>query len=194
MSGDELGTAVCAIDVEAVTRLLTGGHDPNAARAPGGEDAFQPDRPLKMVMFRLSDSMLGDAERAQLAAIARILLAHGADPAPAMAIAEYRYGAYQGKDDAATWAAWHVVAAAASPYAVAERAVIKLQSTREVILAKAGKRPSSAAARAARSGQTVLSSTKLCAPHATDRGRVLPQDPRHRMRSQYQQDQPTVRD
>ena len=145
MSGDELGTAVCAIDVEAVTRLLTGGHDPNAARAPGGEDAFQPDRPLKMVMFRLSDSMLGDAERAQLAAIARILLAHGADPAPAMAIAEYRYGAYQGKDDAATWAAWHVVAAAASPYAVAERAVIKLQSTREVILAKAGKRPSSAA-------------------------------------------------
>jgi hypothetical protein len=146
MGGDELCTAVSAIDVAAVTSLLAVGHDPNAVRAPGGEDTFAPDRPLKMVMFRLSDCMLGDAERAQLAAIARLLLAHGADPAPAMAIAENRYGAYQGKEDgAATWAAWHVVAAAASPYAVAERAVIKLQSTREVILAKAGKRPSSAA-------------------------------------------------
>ena len=38
-----------------VLGLLSAGADPNAVRAPGGEEDFQPDTPLKMAMFRLSD-------------------------------------------------------------------------------------------------------------------------------------------
>jgi hypothetical protein len=117
-SGDDMSEAVAAIDVPLVEALLAAGGDPNAVRAPGGEEPYQPDRPLKMVMFRLSDCMVGPDDRAKLARIARALLDHGADPGPAMEIAEARYGEYPWPDgvdgNRVVWEAWSIVAAAAA--------------------------------------------------------------------------------
>ena len=45
-------------------------------------------------MFRLSDCMLEEEAPSQFAEIAKTLLDHGADPEPAMQIAEERYGPY----------------------------------------------------------------------------------------------------
>ena len=111
--GSELTDAVAVMDLAAVQALLQAGADPNAVRAPGGEETHQPDRPLKMVMFRLSDALLSSDDRSVLATIAAVLLDHGADPGPAMEVAQSRYGEYPGPDDEDTWEAWHVVAAAA---------------------------------------------------------------------------------
>ena len=108
--GTELTEAVSSLDLPRVDALLAAGADPNAVRAPGGEESFQPDSPLKMVMFRLSDCLLDDRARHTLAKIAAALLGHGADPAPAMALACARYGDYPGPGHAETW---DLVAAAA---------------------------------------------------------------------------------
>ena len=120
MNGTALCEAVSNIDLARVTQLLDSGHCANGVRDPGGEEDFQPDRPLKMVMFRLSDC-LSDAgccsslpeQRATLAEIAKVLLRHGADPTPAMNIAERRYGKYSKEENEQTWKAWSVVAEAA---------------------------------------------------------------------------------
>lgn len=107
-----LTDAVAEIDLERVQRLLSAGSDPNAVRDPGGEESHQPDRPLKMVMFRLSDALLSADDLAMLAKIAAALLDAGAEPGPAMQLAETRYGQYPGADDRDAWEAWHLVAAA----------------------------------------------------------------------------------
>ena len=80
---------------------------------------------MKMVMFRLSDCLSGAGccsslpeQRATLAEIAKVLLHHGADPTPAMNIAERRYGKYS--KDEQTWKAWSVVAEAAEAAKAAE--------------------------------------------------------------------------
>jgi hypothetical protein len=44
------------------------------------------------------------------------LLDAGAEPGPAMDIAQSRYGQYPGPDDPHTWEAWHLVAAAATTH------------------------------------------------------------------------------
>ena len=111
-NGSALTDAVAKIDIERVHQLLSAGSDPNAIRDPGGEEFYQPDRPLKMVMFRLSDCLLSDEDVAVLAKIAAALLDAGADPGPAMQIAEWRYGPYPGADKPDMWEAWHLVAAA----------------------------------------------------------------------------------
>jgi tetratricopeptide (TPR) repeat protein len=110
---DRLSEAVSALNLEGVHTLLSEGVDPNSIRSPGGEASCQPDQPLKMVMFRLSDCVLEQVGRDQLALIATLLLEHGADPVPALNIAEKRYGPYKGAGDEDTWEAWHVIAAAA---------------------------------------------------------------------------------
>ena len=97
----DLVDAVSRLDLAGVNALLAErGRDPNAARSLRCEEAYQPDTPLKMVVFRLSDDRMTDDGRAALGAIARALLARGADPAPAMALAEDRYGPYPGADAA----------------------------------------------------------------------------------------------
>lgn len=113
---DSLTDAVAAIDLDRVKQLLSAGSDPNAVRGPGGEESHQPDRPLKMVMFRLSDALLSADDFAVLAEIAAALLDAGAEPGPAMDIAQSRYGQYPGPDDPHTWEAWHLVAAAATTH------------------------------------------------------------------------------
>ena len=85
---------------------------PNSLRPPGNEDAFQPDRPLKMVMFCLSDCLLNEEDLDNFTKIATLLLEYGADPFEAMEIAEWRYGKYPG-EEADVWEAWHIVARAA---------------------------------------------------------------------------------
>jgi hypothetical protein len=54
----------------------------------------QPTTPLKLVVFRISDCMLGDAELRRFRAVAEVLIAAGADRAPAVAHAEGRYGEF----------------------------------------------------------------------------------------------------
>ena len=109
--GTALCAAVSAIDLERVVTLLGRGHNANGVRAPGNEESHQPDRPLKMVMFRLSDCFLTAEQEVALAEIATILLRYGADPQPAMEIAEFRYGPYS--KDGNPWKAWDIVATAA---------------------------------------------------------------------------------
>lgn len=115
LGGDELTKAVELIDVEGVEALLAAGADPNAVRGAGGEESYQPDRPLKMAMFRLSDCMLTEDHLSSLAQITRMLLVHGADPCPAMEIAESRYGEFPTGDAANdVYEAWKVVAQVAA--------------------------------------------------------------------------------
>ena len=57
---------------------------------------------------------LKEEARGALAEIAKKLVDHGADPVPALQIAESRCGPYRGADDEDTWEAWHIVAAAAA--------------------------------------------------------------------------------
>ena len=112
MNGTALCEAVSNIDLARVTALLGTGHCANGVRDPGGENEAQPDRPLKMVLFRMSDCLLGEEQLATLAEIARVLLTHGADPKPAAELAEQRYGKYSKEDE--KWKAWSVVVVAAA--------------------------------------------------------------------------------
>jgi len=97
IENEKLLDAVAARDVNAVQGYLERGADPNYTikiEMEGTDDAHQPTMPLKMVMFCMSDCNLEDSHLEQLADIARLLLQYGADPAPAMYIAESRYGKY----------------------------------------------------------------------------------------------------
>lgn len=91
--------AVSRFDVPEVQNLLNRGADVNyhGPLPEGGvqDDRIQPTTPLKMVMFRISDCMLSEADLGRFGEIAQILIRHGADTAPAMEIAEARYGTYQ---------------------------------------------------------------------------------------------------
>ena len=92
----ELCDAVARLDVEQVKQLLALGHDPNGVRRlwwdDENDDELQPSRPLKMVVFRLSDCTHTEIENDALAQIARALLDAGADPHNALQLAEARYG------------------------------------------------------------------------------------------------------
>jgi hypothetical protein len=63
-------------------------------------------------MFCASDNLLEDDDLRELAAIAHLLLQHGADPRPAMEIAEHRYGKYNPQAEGSFMEIWHVIASA----------------------------------------------------------------------------------
>ncbi len=113
----ELMEAVERLDVAAVQSALARGADANWRRsAEESDEDNQPTTPLRMVMFRLSDCGLSDEERGIFGDIARILLAAGADPVSAAAIAEARYGQYdaqQQQPPTPFQAVWTIVAQAA---------------------------------------------------------------------------------
>ncbi|MNC97970.1 hypothetical protein D3C83_158010 [compost metagenome] len=68
-----------------------------------------------MVMFCISDNLLEDDDLKQFAEIAKLLLRYGADPKPAMQIAEERYGKYgPGFADSPFMDVWSIVANAIS--------------------------------------------------------------------------------
>ena len=96
MLQDELMDAASAFDVAAVRRCLERGADPNSGSgSDDASDPAQPTTPLKMVVFRISDNLLEDADLAKFELIAALLLEYGADPKAAMALAETRYGPYE---------------------------------------------------------------------------------------------------
>jgi hypothetical protein len=91
---EALMKAVEEHDVVGVKNCLAGGADPNYARTWGEDDTHQPTTPLRMVVFRISDNLLEDADLKLFAEIANLLLHYGADPKPAIQLAELRYGKY----------------------------------------------------------------------------------------------------
>lgn len=92
----KLTLAVAYIDPTAVMDFLEQGGDPNYVREGDEpeETEYQPTTPLKLVMFRISDCMLEDSDLDDYAQIAKMLLMAGADPRPAIKLAEIRYGCY----------------------------------------------------------------------------------------------------
>lgn len=112
---EQLMEAVKYHRVAEVERLLEQGADPDydsyAGRSAAERDG-QPYTPLRIVMFCISDSLLEDEHLAQHAETAKLLLKYGADPKPAMELAEQRYGKYDPQRHSPFMLAWHVVAAA----------------------------------------------------------------------------------
>lgn len=111
---NELMEAVTFHKVQRVKELLELGADPNYCLHPDEEEPdgiIQPTTPLRMVMFRISDNMLSDDDLIEFAAVARLLLRYGADPRPALQIAEARYGLYDPNAAHTPWMnVWHIVA------------------------------------------------------------------------------------
>ncbi len=115
MSVARLHDAVGRIDVEQVDKLILEGVDPNGVcqlrerRSESASfscvpiwnhdrsifpnlDEHSPNTALKLVVFRISDCMLGDKNLDQLAHIAKLLITAGADQSEAIAYAKSRYG------------------------------------------------------------------------------------------------------
>ena len=93
----ELRIAIEQNDVDAVQKCLQLGADPNYFTdfsEFGTDNTGQPTTPLSLVVFCISNSFLQDDDLKQFAEIAKLLLKHGADPKPAMELAEFRYGKY----------------------------------------------------------------------------------------------------
>lgn len=106
--------AVTACRLDKVKSFLKEGADPNYRRFKDEEEPnglIQPTTPLRLVMFRISDCLLDDNELKTFAEIAKILLKYGADPGPAMEIAEARYGKYNPDiENNAFTNVWHIIA------------------------------------------------------------------------------------
>ncbi len=87
--------AVASCDPKRVSQCLKDGADPNYHEAADDQREnpdWQPSTPLRMVVFRLSDCLLKSDDLDSLRVIAKMLLKSGADPKPAMQLAELRYG------------------------------------------------------------------------------------------------------
>ena len=117
---NELVEAVSQCDLQGVDNALLAGADPNYQWTVDGEPGAgpaQPTSPLALLMFRISDSLLNDADLRACAKIADVLLHHGANPDPALRLAESRYGPYDASATGAFAEVWHVVARAKEPSA-----------------------------------------------------------------------------
>jgi len=62
-------------------------------------DPAQPDKPLKLCIFRLSDCLLTDEESGNIIKIAKLLISKGANIAGAKYLYELRYGKINNPDD-----------------------------------------------------------------------------------------------
>jgi hypothetical protein len=111
---EKLMSAIELHDLAGVKACLGEGADANYDR---GENAVESDgvvlpaTPLCLVMFCISDCLLEDADLREFGEIARVLLAHGGDPRPALELAEERYGRYDPEaEGSAFMEVWGVVA------------------------------------------------------------------------------------
>jgi hypothetical protein len=86
--------AIEEYDVKTVKDCLVRGANPNFVQPWDGDVTYQPNTPLRMVVFRISDNLLEDMELELFAEIATLLIQYGADPKPAIQLAELRYGKY----------------------------------------------------------------------------------------------------
>jgi ankyrin repeat protein len=94
---EQLMHAIANYQAGVVQELLEKGADPNFYYdLPEYRESpqHQPTTPLRLVVFRISDSLLEDSELEKFSEIAKLLLMAGADPKPAMELAEIRYGKY----------------------------------------------------------------------------------------------------
>ena len=109
-------SAIESCDVKAVRFYLLQGADPNYSRFKDEDEPhgyLQPTTPLRLVMFCISDAMVDENQIKQFGEIAKLLLEFGADPAPAMQIAESRYGKYNpDAEDSPFMNVWSLVARA----------------------------------------------------------------------------------
>lgn len=110
---EALMEAVSFHNVKAVQAWLEKGADPNYIKVYETEyPQNQPTTPLRMVMFCISDNLLEEDDLKQFAEVATLLLQHGADPEPAMQLAEIRYGKYDTYPENGFMNVWHIVAKA----------------------------------------------------------------------------------
>ena len=86
-------------DVLGVRDCLAKGADPNYTISWGNDDTHQPTTPLRMVVFRISDSFLVDDDLKEFSEIAKLLLQYGAEPTPAQLLAQLRYGKFDPTTD-----------------------------------------------------------------------------------------------
>jgi hypothetical protein len=109
---EDLINAIESNNVQAVRDCLEKGADPNYTRHwDESEAAGQPTTPLRLVMFCISDALLEDIHLKNFAEIATLLLSYGADPKPAMEIAEHRYGKYDPANESGPFMdVWHIIA------------------------------------------------------------------------------------
>jgi hypothetical protein len=94
---DQLMNAISAVDLSGVRSALERGANVNFCLSRDEDEpdgSIQPTTPLRLVVFRISDCCLSDEELVRFAEIARVLLAAGGDPLPAVILAESRYGPY----------------------------------------------------------------------------------------------------
>lgn len=108
--------AIAMHNVAEVKKFIDMGADVNYD-APLDESmdqlVYQPTTPLKLVMFCISDAMLDDDGLKEFMEIAKLLVNYGADPKPAMALAEQRYGKFDPKAEGSLFmAVWRIVAKA----------------------------------------------------------------------------------
>lgn len=106
--------AVENFNTRLVKTCLENGADPNY-RSEDHEETrphsdLQPNTPLKMVVFRISDSLLMEEDLRHFSVIAELLLEYGADPEPALQMAEKRYGKYDTElSDSPLMSVYHVI-------------------------------------------------------------------------------------
>lgn len=113
---EDLMKAIEAHNYPAVIHCLDAGADPNYTRIfeeTESNATHQPTTPLRLVMFCISDNLLSDQGLLEFAKITKLLLQKGADPKPAMQIAEARYGKYNPQAEQDTFMEiWRMVAEA----------------------------------------------------------------------------------
>jgi|GEM_PF-4109114 len=92
-------------DIREVRRLLESGADPNFELPKEDYNdcqagyEWQPYSPLRLLIFCISDGLIGEKELAKDALVAALLLKYGADPKSAMELAERRYGKFNPKKE-----------------------------------------------------------------------------------------------
>lgn len=96
---DLLRKAICERNYTEVTKLLESGADPNyklpeEVYIDCSDYEYQPYSPLRLLVFIISDCMIGDKELEVDAKVASLLLKFGANAQSAMELAENRYGKF----------------------------------------------------------------------------------------------------
>ncbi len=105
--------AIISHDAGTVKYYLESGEDPNQvlpAIAGADNTIHQPATPLTLVVSSLSSPMLEEYDIKEFAAIAKLLIEYGADPKPAMELAEMRFGKYNANAESSLMEVWRIIA------------------------------------------------------------------------------------
>jgi hypothetical protein len=99
-----LRNAICERNYTEVKKLLESGADPNFQLSEGeyidcDDYKYQPYSPLRLLVFIISDCLIGNKELEVDAKVASLLLDFGADAQSAMELAENRYGKFNPEEE-----------------------------------------------------------------------------------------------